>query len=55
MHPDTELKFTALLCATGYARSLPRPFDWAAIERSQLDPHEKRRLLRLKQLASITN
>jgi hypothetical protein len=55
LHPNSQLKFNALLCATGYARVLPRPFDWASIERSQLDTHEKRRLLQLRSLEEINS
>jgi hypothetical protein len=55
LHPITKLKFTAFLCALGYARVLPQEFDWTIIENANISNEEKIKLLQLKKLARLNN
>lgn len=55
LHPMTKLKFTAFLCAIGYANVLPDVFDWNTIETMNFDEYEKQRLFSLKSLAEFNN
>ena len=51
LHPNTKMKFTAILCALGYGRVLPEQFDWTSINKSNMTKDEKSRLVQLKELA----
>lgn len=55
LHPNTKIKFAAILCAIGYARVLPEEFDWADINRSNMVKEEKIRLFQLQKLAQLNN
>lgn len=55
LHPVSKWKFTAFLCAVGYANALPVTFDWNTIGSINVDDHERRRLLALKPLAEFNN
>jgi hypothetical protein len=50
LHPITQVKFTAFLCALGYARVLPHQFDWTNIPNE-----EKTKFLQLEKLARLNN
>ena len=56
LHPITKMKYTALLCAIGYANVLSQTFDWNTIKKTNdLDQKEKLCLLTLKPLAEMNN
>lgn len=55
LHPITKMKFTAFLCALGYEKILPQPFDWTTIENANISNDEKKRLLKLQEIAQLTN
>ncbi|CAF1304073.1 unnamed protein product [Adineta steineri] len=55
LHPITRLKFTAFLCALGYARVLPQEFDWKTIGKANISNEEKKKLLKLQQIAQLNN
>jgi hypothetical protein len=55
LHPITRIKFTAFLCALGYARVLPQEFDWTIIENAKILNEEKIKLLQLHELAQLNN
>ena len=55
LHPTTRIKFGAFLCALGYARVLPREYDWSLIDKASLSNEEKSRLWSLKTLAALNN
>jgi hypothetical protein len=55
LHPITRIKFGAFICALGYEKILPQKFDWTTIEKANISNEEKRKLLKLQELAQSTN
>lgn len=55
LHPITHLKFTAFLCALGYARVLPEEFNWTLINKAKISNEEKMKILQLEKLAQLNN
>lgn len=55
LHDNTKMKFSAILCAIGYARVLPNEFDWTSIDKSNMSNEDKLRLSQLKTLADLNN
>jgi len=55
LHPITRIKFTAFLCALGYARVLPQQFDWNTIQNANISNEEKIKLLQLQKLDQLNN
>lgn len=55
LHPNSQMKFVALLCALGYAQVLPNDFDWTSIKNANISNDEKIKLLQLEKLAQLNN
>jgi len=55
LHPITKIKFSAILCALGYAGVLPKEFDWTMIDKINLLNEEKNKISQLQKLAKLNN
>jgi hypothetical protein len=55
LHSISKMKFAAILCALGYARVLPKEFDWTTIEKMNISNAEKKKVLQLEKLAQLNN